>query len=78
MTFCQHPDRDVPKIKCGYPLPCPWHTLIIEPGSVALPATVTVPTTANVGIVGELRVRQIAAAFDVEPKRKTRKRVRRR
>lgn len=30
---CQKPDRDCPKIKCGYPLPCPWHTdVIIEDG----------------------------------------------
>lgn len=23
--YCQAPDRDVRKLKCGYPLPCPWH-----------------------------------------------------
>jgi hypothetical protein len=28
---CQHPDRDVPALKCGYPLPCPHHTLVLEP-----------------------------------------------
>lgn len=27
--FCQQPDRDVPKIKCGYPLPCPHHTTLV-------------------------------------------------
>jgi hypothetical protein len=26
---CQRPDRDVPGIVCGYPLPCPHHTFII-------------------------------------------------
>lgn len=26
---CQQPDRDVPKIRCGYPLPCPWHTVVV-------------------------------------------------
>lgn len=24
--LCKKPDRDVPGIVCGYPLPCPWHT----------------------------------------------------
>jgi len=23
--FCQAPDRDAPRIRCGYPLPCPYH-----------------------------------------------------
>lgn len=27
---CRHPDRDVPKLVCGYPLPCPWHTVVID------------------------------------------------
>ena len=38
---CNHPDRDIPKIKCGYPLPCPWHTVVIdlseEPHQVVIP-----------------------------------------
>jgi hypothetical protein len=25
-TTCQKPDRDVPGLVCGYPLPCPHHT----------------------------------------------------
>jgi hypothetical protein len=28
--MCQKPDRDVPGIKCGYPLPCPYHTVILN------------------------------------------------
>jgi hypothetical protein len=27
---CNQQDRDVPKMKCGYPLPCPYHTIVIE------------------------------------------------
>ncbi len=27
---CDEPDRDVPKIKCGYPIPCPFHTAIMD------------------------------------------------
>lgn len=29
-THCQKPDRDVSKLTCGYPLPCPFHTIIID------------------------------------------------
>jgi hypothetical protein len=30
ILFCKHPDRDVPGIECGYPLPCPFHTIEVE------------------------------------------------
>lgn len=40
---CTHPDRHVSGIVCGYPLPCPFHTLVIDlTGPVP---TVAVPTT---------------------------------
>lgn len=42
---CNQPDRDVPKLRCGVPLPCPYHTYTIDLG--ATPATVTVPVTAK-------------------------------
>jgi hypothetical protein len=25
VAMCQAPDRDVPALTCGYPLPCPHH-----------------------------------------------------
>lgn len=28
--MCQKPDRHVPKLTCGYPLPCPYHTVIVD------------------------------------------------
>lgn len=28
--MCQQPDRDVPGIVCGYPLPCPFHTVVVD------------------------------------------------
>lgn len=28
--LCVCPDRDVPDLICGHPLPCPHHTIIIE------------------------------------------------
>lgn len=30
MMTCQQPDRDAPKLKCGYPLPCPHHTVTVD------------------------------------------------
>jgi hypothetical protein len=27
---CRHPDRDCAKLMCGYPLPCPWHTVVVD------------------------------------------------
>lgn len=27
---CKQPDRDCPGLVCGYPLPCPHHTAIID------------------------------------------------
>ncbi len=29
---CAQPDRHEPRIRCGYPLPCPYHTLVVEAG----------------------------------------------
>lgn len=34
MATCTKPDRDVPTLTCGYPLPCPHHTLVIEESTV--------------------------------------------
>jgi len=35
--YCKQPDRDVPGITCGHPLPCPYHTNVIENGKVKGP-----------------------------------------
>ena len=43
--ICKKPDRDVPELLCGYPLPCPYHTIGIdtevEPPIIIIPATIT-------------------------------------
>lgn len=42
--MCQRPDRDAPGIICGHPLPCPYHTAVIDAtGEVP---TVTIPVTS--------------------------------
>ncbi len=50
--FCDKPDRDFPpghryygKIKCGYPLPCPYHTIVIDMTDAP---TTTIPPNANI------------------------------
>jgi len=69
---CRKPDRDVPNMVCGYPLPCPFHTVLVDVS--AKHAKVVVPKTARVG--AELgRVRHIAVALgDVVIKRRRGKR----
>lgn len=42
---CMQPDRDVPRLTCGAPLPCPYHTYIAD--LTTTPPTVTVPVTAK-------------------------------
>ena len=42
--FCQKPDRDVPGIVCGYPLPCPHHTVILDKNEIG-EAQVRVPAS---------------------------------
>jgi hypothetical protein len=41
---CRRPDHDVPGIICGYPLPCPWHTVRID--TTKTPPEITVPITS--------------------------------
>jgi len=61
---CRHPDRDVPKIMCGYPLPCPWHTVIID--ETVTPPTVTIPITSDAISRPSLReaIAEVAAALE--------------
>jgi hypothetical protein len=36
---CTRPDRDEPRVVCGYPFPCPHHTVVVDVES----QTVSVP-----------------------------------
>lgn len=47
--FCSKPDRDVPKLVCGYPIPCPYHTVMIEldPEMRGVAAKVSIPDMAD-------------------------------
>jgi len=45
MAECKHADRHYPKLRCGYPLPCPFHTATIEDGAVFQPVTLKLEKT---------------------------------
>ena len=42
--YCKQPDRHVPEMICGFPLPCPYHTVIIDTTAKPVP-TITIPAT---------------------------------
>ncbi len=48
VQYCKQPDRDCPKLECGYPLPCPYHTVIIENGTVTIPEELLTVVTPNI------------------------------
>lgn len=50
--YCQRPDHDVPRIKCGAPLPCPYHTVILDPAAM----TLTVPLAEGTRLADIARV----------------------
>ena len=64
---CNAPDRDVPfdskgrKMKCGYPLPCPWHTAIIDVSEE--PAELRIPITAKAALRGRHHLEDITATL---------------
>ena len=43
--YCKRGDRDEPSLVCGYPLPCPYHTVIID--TAPDPPTITIPVIPN-------------------------------
>lgn len=71
--YCKRPDHDISSLVCGWPLPCPWHTVTIDTRSE--PPTVTIPATAapqiNPKMIGLLK--QIARDIDPKSIKKRRK-----
>ena len=41
--YCNRPDKDMPELVCGHPLPCPWHTVSVDltgnPPQIHIPVT---------------------------------------
>jgi len=70
--FCDKLDRDVdqwnkafpdkpPRImKCGYPLPCPWHTVVIETGA----PRVHIPQALNTTQSQRVKIRKLAVELN--------------
>jgi hypothetical protein len=57
---CAKPDRDFPKLTCGYPLPCPHHMVVVDTTKEAV--TVTTPIAASDAIHARGRLLEIGAA----------------
>lgn len=55
--WCDKPDRDNPKIKCGYPKPCPHHTVVIDKN------TITYPVSLDVKAKNRKRISELAKAL---------------
>lgn len=53
--FCDKPDRDSPGTRCGYPMPCPFHTFVIDEASgiILVPECATPDQRKKVRKVGD-------------------------
>lgn len=71
--LCKHPDHGNPKMVCGYPIPCPYHTVVIDPGAKPVP-TVTFPATADAMRSQSARERLAAIGIALAPTRPRRRR----
>ncbi len=70
--FCEKLDRYIeqwnhafptkpPKTgKCGYPLPCPWHTVVIETGA----PRVIIPPTLDTTQSQRVKIRRLAVELN--------------
>ena len=74
--FCARPDRDVPKVRCGYPLPCPWHDAPPTAMAIVIPATGTVVAPLGTPPVKLRRLAEIGRALRLPLKRGPRRRPR--
>ncbi len=67
MPLCKQPDRDEPRIECGYPLPCPHHTITVD--LTKKKPEITIPRARQLTASGLKRVDQIAQLARKDPKR---------
>ncbi len=63
---CKHPDHDQPKMVCGYPLPCPYHTIIINAYAEPVP-TLTIPVTSDAA--KSMTLREMTTSYNDVPDR---------
>jgi hypothetical protein len=58
---CKQLDRECPKLVCGHPLPCPWHTVVID--TTRDPPTLTIPITAEAAWKNRDKLAEIGKAI---------------
>lgn len=68
---CAHADRHNAKLVCGYPIPCPFHTVMID-ATRAMTTDVEIPIARSAVVTNASRLLDIGDA--VGPKRKKRAR----
>lgn len=56
MKSCRHPDHDNARLVCGRPLPCPYHTAILDLQAQPVP-TITIPVTSDAAMAMSARER---------------------
>lgn len=54
------PDKPPKKMRCGYPIPCPWHTVVIEQGA----PRVFIPPTLNTTQSQRKSIRRLAVQLN--------------
>lgn len=57
--FCNQPDHDTPRLKCGSPLPCHYHTVTIDVAS----QTINEPFTSRTTNKQRRLLREIGESF---------------
>lgn len=62
---CKHPDRDCPKLMCGHPLPCPWHTAILDLDRT--PPAIIIPVTADSALAQKRKLAEITEKLATKP-----------
>ena len=61
---CKKLDHDGSGLVCGYPLPCPYHTAIIDVSSE--PAEIRIPITAKDALRGRHHLEDIGAILLID------------
>lgn len=62
---CDNPDRDMPRLVCGHPLPCPYHTVTIHLRKK--PPTIEIPVTARIALRGRKLLADVAEILREQP-----------
>jgi hypothetical protein len=62
--YCNKPDRDVPGMVCGYPLPCPFHTIVMHLDADR--TSIEAPACANVSDAVKAHLLDIGDAIGAE------------